>query len=151
MDVFGWQSTKWGMTELEIIDSIGNEYVFRKTREDFGKYYSELTIPIVEIGPYDFAILFQMNKLNDRLSKVLIRHDGEPDENQADAANSSRRILTEKYGVPQREGTTNAWIWRFPTTTIVMSHHVIADLFSFTAIAYMPTEDYTGPMKPPAF
>jgi hypothetical protein len=138
-DVPGWQSTRWGMDSKEIIAVVGAE--LRETpRQQYGSFYSELSIPEVKIGAYTFFVAFQMNE-GDRLAQVLIRHDAEDaDRETVGAFGAAKSQLSERFGTPEREGTANSFHWSFPTTTISLSMLGGNNLMpSMVFITFVPT------------
>jgi len=59
-DLPGWQNTRWGMDSKEIIAAVGPE-LREIPRQQYGPFYSELSIPKVKIGAYTFSVVFQMD------------------------------------------------------------------------------------------
>ncbi len=86
MDVEGWQNTRWGMNEDQIIEVVGHEHLRRVDREDFQRFYADLAIPFVNIGEYEFTVRFQMSKDKCLLEQVLVRREGPSSEDQSGVA-----------------------------------------------------------------
>jgi hypothetical protein len=145
-DLLGWQQTRWGMTETEIIAAIGAERLRRMPKEVGNNWYAELTIQNVEIGPFPFDITFQMANDSHRLQQVMIRHEASPDKEPAAEFRSTIQILSGKFGQPKRVGTSESWLWTFPTTTIYLDTFCIQDMASFVAIRFTPSSRGT-PIK----
>jgi hypothetical protein len=139
-DVLGWQNTRWGMTEKEIIEAVSMENLQISQPQNFEGSYSTLSITNTKIGDFYFDVLFQMSKEDDCLIRVLIRcEELKPDGYPARQFTAAKKILSERFGQPTRVGTTDDFQWKFPTTTITLSVIFIADLYSLVAISFMPT------------
>jgi hypothetical protein len=139
-DLPGWQQTRWGMTESEIIEAVGSARLRRIPREIGNNWYAELTIQNVEIGRFPFDITFQMANDTDRLQQVIIRHEASPNKEPTSEFRSTMQILSERFGQPQRVGTSDSWSWTFPTTTIYLDTFCIEDMASFIAIRFTPSD-----------
>ncbi|WP_092090416.1 hypothetical protein [Bradyrhizobium brasilense] len=136
-DVPGWQSTRWGMQNTEIIAAVGSENLKIDPREQYGSFYSEISIPEVKIGEHSFHVVFQMDG-DDRLAQVLIRHDS--DREPVRAFTAAKSLLSERFGSPERQGTTDEFFWRFPTTTISLSTIFLRGIsLSHVVIVFIPT------------
>jgi len=151
-DLAGWQQTRWGMTEEEILAAASREPLCRQDREggpnDF--WYCDLVIQNVAVGGFDFTIKFQMGRETQRLLQVLINHE-QSDVSQAPTAafNAAKRILVERFGTPARDGTSDDWLWQFPTTTIRLSTLFMEDSVSNACIIFAATSDAAS--RPSAF
>jgi hypothetical protein len=120
LDLLGWQNTRWGMDSKEIMAAVGPE-LREVPRQQYGPFYSELSIPEVRIGAYTFFVAFQMNEAL-RLAQVLIRHDsGEVDREPVGPFGAAKLQLSERFGTAERDGTANEFHWSFPTTTISLA------------------------------
>jgi hypothetical protein len=148
-DVLGWQQTRWGMTADEIIAAVGS-HIRKVPREggDGDSWYSELCIPDVEIGDYPFFVQFQMDKVTGTLRRVVIKHEGELDKEPTGALNTARRVLSERFGKPKREGTSDTLVWAFPTTTIDLS---MSNILAQVSVAFNPTSIAPTQTRPAAF
>ena len=149
-DVLGWQQTRWGMTADEIIAAVGS-HIRKGPREDGDSWYSELCIPDVEIGDYPFFVQFQMDKVTGTLRRVMIKHEEELDKEPTGALNTARRVLSERFGQPKREGTSDTLVWAFPTTTIRLTMHYIEDIMAAVGVAFNPTSIAPTQTRPAAF
>lgn len=149
-DLLGWQNTRWGMTEEEIIEHMPDAPFQPVPHQDFGTAYCKLILSRVKIGDSAFEVLMQMNKDTDRLSHVLIKNDGDPSY-AADKTvfNDTLRILTERFGKPARTATSNAYNWTHPTTTVELFTIEIKDILCRIAVSFRPTENWTPEI--PAF
>jgi hypothetical protein len=145
-DLPGWQQTRWGMTESEIIEAVGSERLHRIPKEVGNNWYAELIIQNVDIGRFSFDITFQMANDNGRLQQVMIRHEAPPDKEPTEQFRSTMQILSERFGQPKRFGTSDTWAWSFPTTTIYLDTFCLEDMASFVAIRFAPSSRGT-PMK----
>jgi hypothetical protein len=83
---------------------------------------------------------------------VLISYEhSEPSKEPTAAVNAARRILTERFGAPSRDGTSNDWLWLFPTTTIRLSVLFIEDISSSAFICFTATAEAPKLDRPSAF
>jgi hypothetical protein len=149
-DVSGWQQTRWGMTADEIIAAVGS-HIRKVPREEYPNAWSELCIPDVEIGDYPFLVQFQMEKVTGTLTQVLIKHEEELDKEPTGAFNTARRVLSERFGQPKREGTSDTLVWAFPTTTITLSMFYIENILATVGIGFKPTSIAPTQTRPAAF
>jgi hypothetical protein len=152
-DVLGWQQTRWGMTNDETIAVVGSD-IRKGSRTGGGdgdSWYSELSIPDVRIGEYPFFVEFQMDKFTGTLTRVMIKHDGELDKEPIGAFNTARRVLSERFGQPKRDGTSDTLVWAFSTTTIMLTMFYIEDIMSVVGIGFHPTAIAPTQMRPAAF
>jgi hypothetical protein len=138
-DLPGWQQTRWGMTESEIIEAVGSERLRRIPREVGNNWYADLTIQNVEIGRFQFDITFQMANDTHRLQQVMIRHEAPADKEPTTEFRSTMQILSERFGSPTRLGTSDTWAWSFPTTTIYLDTFCLQDMASYVAIRFSPS------------
>jgi hypothetical protein len=49
-DLVGWQDTRWGMTEQDLIAVIGESRLCRTPKQDYKDCYSEFVIPVVDMS-----------------------------------------------------------------------------------------------------
>lgn len=138
MDVLGWQATRWGMTSEEIISIVGSANIRRGNRKQYKGSYAELTIPDVKIETFPFDVIFQMADDNDRLHQVLITHDDLDLADPQRAFEAARRMLTERFGKPERVGTTDAWLWAFKSTYIYLEKIYLPDIVGSAYIRFRP-------------
>jgi len=125
------------MDSKEIIAAVGPEKLREIPRQQWGPFYSEISIPEVKIGAYTFFVAFQMDE-GDRLVQVLIRHD-DGDREPVGAFGAAKSQLSERFGTPERERTANDFHWSFPTTTISLSMIGGNLLLSMVIITFVPT------------
>lgn len=150
-DVLGWQNTRWGMTADEIISAVGLDRLRQIPLETGKDWYAELAIPDVDIGRNAFDITFQMSSETDRLKQVLIRHEDATNRPQEMQFQETLEIIAEKFGQPARIGTSNEWMWEFPTTTIFLEAFYIEDIASFIAVRFTPSQQHTAIRQQSAF
>ena len=136
-----WAGNKprWGMTRSELIAAVGVEHLRTTPRQLFKDAYTELIIPRVEIGRYDFEIQFQMSIAADRLQQVLIRHEGDLATEPRGAHSAALKVLTERFGRPQRVATSDEMLWPFKTTTIYLDMLYNQDVMAYVAIRFRPS------------
>jgi hypothetical protein len=151
-DLEGWQQTRWGMTTGEIIEAVGKENLRRvEETRSFNEFYADLTIPNVAIGQYEFDVVFQMGNETDRLEQVLISYEEDPDRSPTSAFKAALKLLTEKFGSPERIGTSDEFQWRFPTTTIEASTMFVEGVASSVHIRFFPSEESASRTQIAAF
>lgn len=139
-DVQGWQSTRWGMTADEIVNSVGHEHLRRRPRADYTRMYANLVIEAVTIGREHYDVIFQMSKETDRLSQVLLQHQCHDNRRfPSDVMNRAKQMLTERFGEAERIGAEEAFIWRFPTTEIELDALFIEDIASSVSVTFRPS------------
>lgn len=151
-DIEGWQTTRWGMTDSEIVSVVGIEKLGRIARAEYQGLYADLEIPRIDVGRYEFKVIFQMNSETDKLTQVLVQHMPEDQRSEPkDAFNTAKKLLSERFGAPERQGTSDTWLWRFPTTVIDLQYFYIEDIMSVVAVRYIPTARYEFPDVVSAF
>lgn len=137
-DVLGWRATRWGMTKADILHVIGANNLTETSRQDFRYVYSELEIKSVKIGEFDFDVVFQMGTETHRLEQVLVRYEDLDLRDPDPAFRTAKNILSETFGKPARDGTSDDWVWRFPTTVIEISKSYMPELWSAVYIRFRP-------------
>lgn len=122
-DLHGWLETRWGMDEtyVRILGLHDKQY---------------------EIGSkssFSAELLFTQTRrpLRSRLRFVRLKH--ESDVTARDVA-LVREVLTERFGRPARNGTSDGLFWRFPTTTVSLTQVVGRD--GVIAIDFQPTSTF---------
>jgi hypothetical protein len=149
-DVPGWQNTRWEMDSKQIIAAVGPE-LREVPRQQWGRFYSETSIPDVKIGAYSFFVVFQMDE-GDRLAQVLIRHHTEDGDGESVAAfGAAKSQLSERFGTPERVETADEFHWSFPTTTISLSMIRGSLLSSMVFITFAPTANLKPKRSAAAF
>src|SRR5947209_7188490 len=150
-DLLGWQQTRWGMSEAEIIVSVGKEQLKKTPRQKYQGMYSDLMIPSVDVGKIPFDIIFQMEEASNQLSQVLVSNIGDPQLGCAGAVAAARKLLTERFGTPERIGSSDGWQWVFPTTTIEIFALEIEDISADTYVRFFPTKTGRASKQTSAF
>lgn len=140
-DLMGWKNTHWGMTEREIIDSVGGGVLSARDKMDYSTNYSTMVIPGRNVGGFSYDVIFQMSKSKHTLCKVLLQHELDENTDWLRPFDFAKTILDEKFGQSIRNGTSEGYSWNFPTTIIDISY---LDVFSFSAISiiFSPTAEY---------
>ena len=64
-DLLGWQQTRWGMTNEEIVAVVGSQHLRKQEREGGPKdfWYCDLVIQNVDIGGFFFNIQFRWDEI----------------------------------------------------------------------------------------
>lgn len=127
-DVTGWQGTRWGMTDTEIIKVFGSSVtrIEKRVTNQYGNV--DLIIPAYFINNIKLRVSFRMDdagKLKEVVlgdSKLSTIRDDTPFNELAD-------LLTRKYGQCGREtnepNETRTMVWNFPSTTIILSYSYV--------------------------
>jgi hypothetical protein len=126
------------MTGEEIIDTVGAGMVKRSERQKYQGAYSDLWIPHVMIGPHSFKVIFQMNDETNCLNQVLLSYVDSETTNPKNVFDAAHRVLTERFGRPERVGTSDSWQWAFETTHIDLSALYIPSVVSGASIRFFP-------------
>ena len=127
------------MDETQIAEAVGTENLVRHDRKEFQQFYSELGISDIDIAGYNFNLSFQMAKSTNTLSQVLIMHEANLDSRPKKEFDAALLVLRERFGSPQRVGTSENMVWIFPSTTIAIGITYIDGIMSFLSIRFFPT------------
>ena len=136
-DVPGWDVLRWGMTEAQIEDALGDRVTRLPGRWLYGNAYADLAVEDVEVGGLQFTAYLQMNAESHRLQQVLLerRRVGAVPAAFEQLVDS----LIDTLGPPSADCAQAKsggqpldyqLTWRFPTTTV---HAKFLD-FSTTAV-----------------
>ncbi|MGD1877804.1 MAG: hypothetical protein ACFB13_09915 [Kiloniellaceae bacterium] len=148
-DVAGWEATRWGMTESEVEQALGDRVTRLPGRWLYGGAYADLAVEDVEIGDLAFTAYLQMNAQTHRLQQVLLerrRRGALPS-----AFETLIDTLQKIYGPPGEDCAQAKsggqpldyqLTWRFSTTTI---HAKFLD-FSTTAVFSRDPEAEIDPL-----
>jgi len=92
------------------------------------------------VGKWYFNVIFQFSRETRGLDAVLIQHDSDDVSHfPSKIVSDSIHLLSEKYGTPNRIGTSEDWRWAFKTTTIDLSALYIENIVSTVSIHFFPT------------
>jgi len=69
-DVRGWQGTRWGMAERDLIGLFGSRLTRLTKPERFYQAHVDYTIANIEMGGEPFTVHFQMGDDSNRLMQV---------------------------------------------------------------------------------
>lgn len=120
-DLFGWLETRWGMDSYYVLLlNLHKQQYEIGSRTDF-----EVELSFTEVR-------FPRSK---RLSRVRLIVDRETI--KASDVASCRAVISEAFGKPTRNGTSDTLVWRFPTTTVSLWHVLGAD--GVIAIDFQPS------------
>lgn len=152
-DVLGWLNTRWGMSEDEVAFSLSAMDVETGAVAKFGKgLYSPMVIRNLPISHYLFDAQPQFDEKTRRLEQVLLSHEAGSASEVSIVALTANAILTEKFGIPARDGTTDDFIWDFPSTRITLSSLIIESIGTFsTYILFARGAPWPRPVSPAAF
>jgi len=148
-DLPGWRETRWGMTEAELEESLGEDVMRLPGRWLYGGAYADLAVRDVEIAGLSFTAYLQMNSESNRLQQVLLerRRTGALPAAFEQLVDS----LIETLGPPSTDCAQAKsggrpldyeLTWRFPTTTV---HAKFLD-FSTTAVFSRDPEAELDPL-----
>lgn len=149
-DLLGWQTTRWNMTEAQVIEATGGAAQPPDKVEQYANARGRLTIPNVKIGEFDFTVVFQFAMDKDALIRVLVKHDDDPSARPSQAFGAAKAVLVERFGPGSRVGTSADWGWDFKTTSVRLSATHIDGVLNFVAIMFAPA-DTMAPKSVPAF
>ncbi|MCK9362157.1 MAG: hypothetical protein M0P74_00920 [Syntrophales bacterium] len=93
-DVKGWNGTKWGMTEKEIVSVFGNKIVYFDKAMDWKDDYAKIGLNDYSINNMLYDVRFAMSKATDTLIQVTLsnKKGGITD------YYAIEQLLVEKYG-----------------------------------------------------
>ncbi|MDQ3819286.1 MAG: hypothetical protein M3247_05555, partial [Thermoproteota archaeon] len=134
-DVVGWQGTRWGMSEQDLIGVFGSRLKKLPKRMDFLKWHVDYVIPEFQLENNIYTVFFQMDDKTNKLAQVLIRlNEMESQIPREQIFNNLVSLLTREYGSPsgnadnrysflvKYKGIDLSRTWKFPTTTIELGY-----------------------------
>ncbi len=151
-DVLGWEKSRWGMSNKDLVSVFGSRLQKLPKRQTFLKWHTDHVIPVELIGGA-YTVFFQMADDTDQLSQVLVRlNEMKSHTPREDLFNMLASSLTDDYGEPTAKTNDRyqcstkfncidlSRTWRFPTTTIELSYGWDDQIFASTlTIRYFPT------------
>lgn len=149
-DVLGWQRTRWGMYDEDIVRVFGSKAEKLPQLELYGSGHLGYVVPGINLKGQRYSAYFQMDGAG-KLSEVDVRLDQmESRVPRDDVFNSLESLLTHQYGVPdskkdERPSETPIKFlslrrtWRFPTTTVELLCDWDNDHRSGVMIRYFPS------------
>jgi hypothetical protein len=162
-DVLGWQESRWGMSNEEIVRAFGPRIARLPKGEDFLTWHADYVMRHVELEGEVFSVFFQMDNETKKLAQVLVRLDEQESRVPRDEIFAKiETMLIHEYGAPvdktdhRRSSSIDfafldlSRLWRFPTTTIELSYGWDNQIeASLLTIRYFPTRA-TGRWKRPS-
>ncbi len=152
-DVPGWESTRWGMSEAEILSVFGSRLRKLPKREKFLNLHVDYVIPEYELEGGTYTVFFQMDNKTEKLSQVLIRlYEQKVRTPRVEIFDSLAASLKQQYGEPDGKkddsysfgkfkGVEMSRTWKFPTTTIELGYDWDNQIFaSLLTISYSPAK-----------
>ena len=103
--VAGWDRTRWGMSSSDIQKAYPEAKPDKRRTYNLGgrMYYSDLALPGIRVGGYDFTVRFLMAK-SDALTAVQLGKDFDKDMSSGKIAyDTVKELLIQKYGRPTTE------------------------------------------------
>lgn len=153
-DVVGWEGTRWGMSEAELLRVFHSRLKKLPTREEFQSWYADYVIPEFKLEDEPFTVFFQMDKNTHRLSQILIRLNEQKSRIPREQIfNNLASPLAREYGKPSQKiddrysfkgkykGIELNSTWKFPTTTVELEYGWDDQIYaSLLTIRYFPTK-----------
>ena len=149
-DLLGWQETRWGMSETELVEVLGDriEHLPKKQYFKYNTTYTNYFVPEYTLVQTAFEVYLQMNDKCGGLSQVLVRHldEGSTPHRDFECADL-KTALSAKYGPetssfasrePGLDRMETTWV--FPTTTVVLSYSWNEGVSTSLAVRYFPTD-----------
>lgn len=166
-DLLGWQETRWGMTEKELLQAITpaplkldkRSYLSRggDNGKPFDRYgYADYYTTIKVLGE-DYRVSFYMDVKTDRLMQVTLEPAiyGSSDYIPEAAFTQLSEALTQKYGTPtgqEDDRSKGAFTrtkqvsrmrqWVFPTSSIRLYYMALEDVRMYSlSVTYSPSKN----------
>lgn len=139
-DPQGWNKVRFGMTEKEVSDTMGDKIAKVPKPEDYGDKQATLRIEDMEIAGSRYDVVFLFGKESKTLETVMMKFDGTPTAAECQTIVS---LLTDKYGKPDLDaiksnGRERETVWSFPTTQIKVTLFELPGLGPLMRVGYSP-------------
>lgn len=152
-DVAGWENSRWGMSDKDLVAAFGSRLQKLPKREAFLGWHSDYVIS-TESGGGVYTVFFQMASDTNKLSQVLVRlNEMESKTPREDVFNLLASSLGNDYGKPTAQtneryrfltkfnGMALSRTWKFPTTTVELGYDWDDQIYASTlTIRYFPTK-----------
>ncbi|MFC0804808.1 hypothetical protein ACFHWW_04875 [Ensifer sp. P24N7] len=138
VDMPGWWHTRWGMSESEMIEALSASKLHKIDREDFGDYYADYLLKDAEHESLKFDVFFQMSRKQDRLSRVVMRHElplGAPQDTQIKTLFNA---LVRDFGGPEMLDRPNHYRWTLPSTTVQLHTINLPNSLNLISLIFEP-------------
>ena len=141
-----WPTLRWGMTEAELDQALGEELAVLPGRWVYGGAYAERAVFKVDFAGLLFTAFFQMNDRTDRLQQILLERRGGIEATPR-AFEETLASLEARYGAPAErcitarpDGTIMAadLVWRIAGSTV---HASFLDFRTTGILYYDPSVD----------
>lgn len=146
-DLLGWRDTRWGMSASEIkevldgnkLKHLSDKLTINGSKAGENASYYDLVYGPLTIGSTDFDVKFIMGRSlpHDQLGAVVIQSEKWSSINKTEAT-TIKHIISEKFGKPERNGSSEEFRWSFRTTTITY-FYILGKDNGVACIQYMPT------------
>ena len=133
-DVLGWENSRWGMSDKDLVAAFGSRLQKLPKREAFLKWHTDYVIS-TQSGGVVYTVFFQMADDTNRLSQVLVRlNEMESKTSREDVFKLLASSLGHDYGEPTAQtneryrflskfnGMALSRTWKFPTTTMELAY-----------------------------
>ena len=139
-DPQGWNKVRFGMTEKEVADTMGDKIATLSKAEDYGDKQATLRIEDMEIAGSRYDVVFLFGKESKALQVAMMKFDGTPTAAECQTIVS---LLTDKYGKPDLDaiksnGRERETSWSFPTTQIKVTLIELPGLGPLMRVSYSP-------------
>jgi hypothetical protein len=152
-DVLGWENSRWGMSERNLISSFGSRLTKLSEPMSFLDLHTDHIVAALEIQGQRFTVFFQMNNRTNRLSQVLVRlNEMEARLPRDELFSNIDSQLTHQYGSATSRSDERDFkstiksvylyrTWKFPTTTVELYYGWDSQIYaSLLTIRYFPTD-----------
>lgn len=139
-NIAGYGKTIWGMTPDEVVNAETPRAEKLEKPEKFKTGLGIVTIKEIQIGVTKFSAIFIFDESGIKLRQVNLTSAEKKNPGvNALSFSSVEKLLTEKYGPPTFKEGTRVISWKFPKTSIDLTHLNIPGIISQVTVSYKPT------------
>ena len=152
-DVLGWEDSRWGMSERNLITAFGSRLTKLSEPMSFLDLHADYIVAALEIQGQRFTVFFQMDNRTNRLSQVLVRlNEMEARLPREELFSKLDSQLTQQYGPATSRSDERDFkstiksvclnrTWKFSTTTVELYYGWDSQInASLLTIRYFPTD-----------
>jgi len=150
-DVLGWESSRWGMSETNLVGAFGSRLTTLPQAKSFLDLHTDRVIAL-ELAGNQFTVFFQMDNRTNSLSQVLVRlNEMEARVPRDELFSKLDSQLTQQFGAATSHSDERDFkssiksvylnrTWKFPTTTVELYYGWDSQIYaSLLTIRYFPT------------
>lgn len=138
--IAGYGKTTWGMTPDEVLNAETPRAEKLEKPEKFKTGLGIVTIKEIQIGVTKFSAIFIFDESGQKLQQVNLASAEKRNLGVNTLSFSSvEKLLTEKYGAPTYKEGTRVVSWKFPKTSIDLTHLNIPGIVSQVTVSYKPS------------